>query len=249
MDEHAGSQESSSIVTAGGGVKHRRWQYHQKAYLGLLIFVVIAGMPLVAVPALRARLKTRVQTLRAAAYGEAIVSPPARASVGENREPFPKEYARAALPPPYQPKVEAPSRAPFRFVLGGEESATAPARQTPPAKGKPQTGGTAQAAGGDQPPAAGSSGGETQYKKGKSEQNAYDLLLASNPTLAGMVKGNDPALKFQDWGAALMGQESYYVMVSFVQTNDGTVRKYIWNVKPETKEIVALSSYAREISK
>jgi hypothetical protein len=38
-------------------------------------------------------------------------------------------------------------------------------------------------------------------------------------------------------------------MVTFIQTSDNVARKYIWNVKVPTKEVVPLSAYAREISK
>jgi hypothetical protein len=242
--------EKQPVFATGARRESRRWRYHQKAYFGLLIFVAVAGIPVIAVPSLRARLRVRVQALRAAALAEPIVQPPAEARVGENREPFPKEYMRAAVIPSYLPKIEAPSHAPFRIVVGGNETAPQPENAVPGAPGKatPQTMGTARAATEETRPAGGAQGTESQYRKGKSEQEAYDLLMSSNQTLAGMIQGKDPALKYQDWGATSMGQDSYYVMVTFVQT-DGTVRKYIWNVKLASKEVVALSSYAREISK
>jgi len=242
---------NQAAESSGTKRKAKRWRYHQKAYLGLLIFVVIAGMPIIAVPSLRMRLRTRTQVLRAAALGEAPVQPSITATVGANREPFPKEYFQAAARPSYLPKLETPPRASFRITVGGDEP---PATMTvgdpgASAKTRAQTADAGQAGAADARPSAGASGGESQYRKGTTEQEAYDLLLGANQILAGMLKGSDPALKYQDWGAAHMGQDSYYVMVSFVQISDNTVRKYIWNVKLATKEVVALSSYAREISK
>jgi hypothetical protein len=96
---------------------------------------------------------------------------------------------------------------------------------------------------------AGSASSEPVYKKGEREQEAYDIVLSANQTLAGMIKGSDATLRFQGWAAANMGEGSYYVMVTFVQTADNVARKYIWNVKVSSKEVTPLSSYAMSISK
>jgi hypothetical protein len=229
--------------------KHSR--YHQRAYLVLLLFVAMAGLPMVGVPSLRAKLRTRVQTLRAAAMGEPPLQAPASLRVGENQEAFPREYERAqALErPSVLPKIDMQQRQPYRIVLGGDESArpaAATAFPAPRSKAATQPA-PAGAADSGQPTSGG--GTESQYRKGKSEQEAYDLLVTSNQILAGMIKGSDSTLKFQDWAAATMGPDSLYVMVTFVQTSDNVVRKYIWNVKVATKEVVPLSAYAREISK
>ncbi len=229
--------------------------YHQNVYLGLLIFVLVAGLPVVGLPSLRSQLRTRVRTLRAAVMGEPLLQAPAKLNVGENQEPFPKEYERAQAQerPSYLPRIDTQQRSPYRIIIGGEEGklraqeGTAPAPKgwlvNPPVS-VPSAGATN--AGESQ---AGAPSSDSRYRKGKSEQEAYDLLMSANTTLAGMIKGSDPALKFQDWAAAEMGQDSYYVMVTFVQTLDNVARKYIWSVKVATKEIVPLSAYAREISK
>jgi hypothetical protein len=221
--------------------------YHHRVYLGLLLFVVIGGLPILGVPSLRHRLQARVETLRSAWQGKSQIQP-ALASVGENRAPFPKEYER----PPWKrpeilPKYEPPARAPFHITVGGNpaarEQAAAGARGRPELK-IPQTRTDAEITIAEKAPGSG-----IEYRKGKGEQDAYDVLVNSNPTLGAMIKGRDPALKFQDWSAALMGQDSYNVSVTFVQTGDQVVRKYIWNVKVESKTVIPLSAYAREISK
>jgi hypothetical protein len=221
--------------------------YHDRVYLGLLLFVVIAGLPIVGVPALRHRLQARVETLRSAWQGKSPIQP-ALANVGENRAPFPKEYERTPWKrPEILPKQEAPPRAPVVIKAGG-----APAAPVQEATGSgrrpelkiPQARANAEITAADKAPGTG-----IERSKGKGEQDAYDLLVTSNQTLAGMIKGSDPALKFRDWSAAPMGQDSYNVRVTFVQTADNAVRTYIWNVKVESKTVTPLSAYAREISK
>ena len=217
----------------------RRARYHQRAYLGLLIFVVLVGLPIVGVPAVRHRLHARVETLRAAIMGVPVVQAAATGKVGENHEPFPREYERPKPQPSYLAQVQkALPRRPDRVAIGGGVSIVMP-------KAEPQVAAAAPAAA----QAAPDAGAEPQYKKGQSEQEAYDFLVISNQTLAGMIKGSDPALKFQDWGAANMGENSFYVMITFTQAADNQVRKYIWSVKVSTKEVLPLSSYARSISK
>lgn len=207
---------------------------------------------MVGVPSLRLRLRTRVDALRGAALGEPAAQAPASSRIGENHDPFPHEYEHPQARPSYLPKIIMPPRPPVQFAVGGEET-NPPVREvtTRPAKGKgapkPDSPPSEVTAGTGQPAAG--AGADSQYRKGKSEQEAYDILVNSNQTLAGMIKGSDPALKFQDWAAANMGQDSYYVSVTFLQASDNVVRKYIWNVKVMTKEVVPLSAYAREISK
>ncbi|MBZ5496864.1 MAG: hypothetical protein LAP85_10720 [Acidobacteriia bacterium] len=227
--------------------------YHRKIYLGLLIFVTIAGLPIVGVPSLRQRLRSRVETLRSAAAGEPVPQAPAKAVVGENHEPFPHEYERSQqVRPSYLPNIEVSPRPQVRFAVGGDQTTPPAIDFTPPAaKGKPASKAvpapSEPAATGGQ--AAAGAGADSQYKKGKSEQEAYDILVNSNQTLAAMIKGTDPTLKFQDWSASNKGEESYYVSVTFVQTSDNIVRRYIWNVKVMTKEVVPLNFYAMGISK
>lgn len=238
-----------------------RPRYRRKVYLGLLIFVVVVGLPIVGIPSVRYRLRTRVQMLRAAVLRHQIAPAPALAKVGETRAPFPKEYRRPQARPRdladleaslLRKGVEASNRGVKPFAIPPQlarasvrEVPTAPAKERaePPPSALPST----RLPSPSQPSTDANAG--PLYRKGKSEQEAYDLLVNSNQILAGMIKGSDPALKFQDWAAADMGENSYYVMVIFVQTADDTARKYIWNVKMTTKEVVPLSAYAMSISK
>ena len=218
----------------------RRGRVRRRVYSGMLLFVVVAGLPIVAVPSLRLRLQTRFLSLRSALQGERQQPAPALAVVGENREPFPSEYERAQVPPIFPEKFKpAPARQPVQIVLGG--SAAAPAAI-------PQTAAAGAPAAATQP-AEESGSQQIQYRKGKTEQEAFDLLVNSSQPLAGMIKGSDPALKFQDWSAAAIGNDTYNVMVTFVQAQDNVVRQYIWTVKPMSKEVLPLNHYARSISR
>ncbi len=222
----------------------RRKRMRQRVYLGILIFVVVAGLPMIAFPSLRARLHYRVQTLRAAALGEPPAPVPVYARIGEHSKPFPKEYEHPVTRASYLPPLELMKQAqPYVLQIGGgqatlpviSEGTAAPPAQVP-----------AQAGIGQTPPGEDS---EPQFRKGENEQAAYEILVNANKTLAGMIQGGDANLKFEDWSAAGMGQDSYYVMVTFIQTADNVVRKYIWDVKLESKEVRPLSAYAMSISK
>ena len=217
----------------------RRGRIRRRVYSGMLLFVVVVGLPIVGVPSLRLRLQTRFVSLRSALTGEPQPPAPAVAVVGENREPFPREYERARVPPIFPEKFKtAPSRQRVQILLGGSTLDPAASSQTA-AAGAPAAAALPTEQAGSQP----------QYKKGKAEQEAFDLLVNSSQALAGMIQGSDPALKYQDWSAAAIGNDSYNVMLTFVQTQDNVARQYIWTVKPMTKEVLPLNHYARSISR
>jgi hypothetical protein len=88
---------------------------------------------------------------------------------------------------------------------------------------------------------------QLKYQKGKEEQDAYDLLLKSNATVAGMVQGSNPSLKFKSWDAAIRGDDTYWVRLKF-QSEENPDEEYIWVVKPQAKEVTPLSHNARSIS-
>jgi hypothetical protein len=255
-EKSAGAAKQALAQTKRPG----RPAYHSRTYTGLLIFVVIVGLPLIAIPSLRQRLKTRFDMVRAAIRGEQPPPPPAFARVGQNQVPFPREYEQPQPRSAFLAGLVAPREHASIVITdqGGVPTIIpAPLKRTlgspapVPSKGKPGT-----------PPAplasvpaqaetetAGSASSEPVYKKGEREQEAYDIVLSANQTLAGMIKGSDATLRFQGWAAANMGEGSYYVMVTFVQTADNVARKYIWNVKVSSKEVTPLSSYAMSISK
>jgi hypothetical protein len=46
-----------------------------------------------------------------------------------------------------------------------------------------------------------------------------------------------------------MGENSYNVMVTFVQAAGDVPQKYIWNVKLSSKEVIPVNSLAMSISR
>lgn len=255
-ENSAGPAEQASAQPRRPG----RPRYHGRTYTGLLIFVVAVGLPLITIGPLRYRLKTRFDMMRTAVRGEQPPPPPAFARVGQNQAPFPHEYEQPQNPsaslakliaPLWHPTIVVANQGGVPTIIPQPLKRTLGSTSPIPSKEKPGAPPGALVSAPEQAAAetAGATVSEPIYKKGESEQEAYDILLNANQTLAGMVKGSDATLKFQDWAAANMGESSYYVMVTFLQTSDKVARKYIWSVKISSKEVTPLSSYAMSISK
>jgi hypothetical protein len=226
----------------------RFYQRRNRFYTGLLIFVVVIGLPVVSVPHLRNRLSARIMLLKEAAAGNVN---PAVAQVGANTEPFPAEYERPEppvrqafkLPPsatviPQTPSVYIPS--PVDSSETGSSTASNPEGSRPPAEGEEAMAGDEAELGQGEEPAL-------RYQQGEMEQEAYDLLLGSNPKIAELVRGSDSSLTFDSWDALYRGDDVYWVRVKF-QVKGDSVRDYIWQVNLGAKEVKALSYHARSIS-
>ncbi len=225
-------------------------------YLALLVFVVVVGLPIISVPGLRHRLSTRVQTLREAMSGGGIK--PVTVIVGENKEPFPAQYAKKVGPPNY-PKLP-PYLSATQGLGGPIVSATpVPSRATtrrnrtikiPTVPGEPET--QAAAADSAQVPASGqdASGTEAQpkYQQGVMEKEAYDFLLSSNATVKGMVQGSNPSLRFKSWDALKRDEDTYWVRLTFSSVPGGSNEEYIWQVKLLAKQVSPLSYNARTLA-
>lgn len=195
----------------------------------VLVFAVAVGLPMVTVPALRARLRSRIEKLREALSSPGVVSQPAFARVGENKEPFPAEYERPVSPvPQWRGVIDLAARTYRAEPPAAERSAPADPAPEP------------EAAATDQEPT---------FRQGPIEQQAYELLLQSNPVLASMAIGGDPTLRFRTWAAARAEEDdALLVKVTFTYLPDNSDREYIWKVKMLAKEVVPLSSYARSLS-
>lgn len=212
------------------------YKARQRAFWSLLVFVVAVGLPLVGVPSLRERLRSRVQGLRAAATEPAVVPQPLTAKVGENQQPFPADYFKAAAPQPEWARALVSSSEPFQVRPVQPQA-------TPELPGNP-TG--AQ----DTPQQAAKQGEqEPQYRQGAAEQQAYELVIQSSQPLAAMVNGSDSSLRFKGWGAARMEEDAMLVRLTFVYVPDGSEREYIWRVKMSSKQVAPLNFYSRSIPK
>jgi hypothetical protein len=225
-------------------------------YAALAAFVLLAGLSIGAIPPLRHRLTSRVFTLGAALVGE---KRPLSAQVGQNLEPLPPEFQRPApaaprslqLPPleriftadkrtPAQPASShgAPGSPRSLHIPGKVAQSEAPEDNTRQAQNTEagQSGSTSESA----------SESEIKYQKGQMEQQAYDLLLKSNPTVAGMVQGSNPSLHFKSWDAASRGDDTYWVRLKF-QSDGNPDEEYIWQVKIQANQVTPLSYNARSI--
>ena len=245
-----------------GGQYSRFYQTRFKIMVGLGGFILLVGLPLVGIPKLRHRLHDRVQTLREALGGEPQPKS-VTARVGENTTPFPPEFERKVEPlkqPTYGGVIALPNQ-----VYNASQPYPLPSARTPaPSSSKPQAAvaaarppskrkvttpeaepppaETVSSRSANEPPS-----NEPQFRQGAIEKECYDLLLQSSPTVRGMVGGNDPGLRFKDWSAAKMEDESYLVRVNF--TKSGAEETYIWQVKPHTKQVFPLNFNARSLPK
>jgi hypothetical protein len=215
----------------------RFYAVRRRFYEGLLLFIVVAGLPIVGVPFLRQRLSERVIAFKLAFSNDII---PARAGVGENKQPFPAEFERPEplLPnPPQLPSSEGsitaifPANAPPRISYSRKKEK------------KPEIVASTEDSS-EEPPAASDEG--PKYQTGQIEQSAYNLLIQSNPTVAKMVQGSDPSLHFVSWDAAGRGDDIYWVRLKFKAEGIPDV-EYIWQVKLQSNEVKPLSHNAREI--
>jgi hypothetical protein len=228
-------------------------------YVSLLAFVLVAGISMTAIPSLRHRLTARVFALRAAIIGE---KKPLSAQVGQVQEPLPPEFQRPAPAAP-RPLQLPPLERIFTAEKGKPMSSSGSSRSHGPLSStrilhtpnqvarseapEENNGAPQNAEGGQSGSAAASPGAEIKYQKGQMEQQAYELLLKSNPTVAGMVQGKDPSLHFKSWDAAIRGDDTYWVRLKF-QSNGNPDEDYIWQVKIQSNQVTPLSYNARSIS-
>jgi len=248
------NESQASTGSAPAADPHAPPSFYRKRrliYTGMLIFVVIVGLPIIGVPSLRNRLSTRIMALKIAMAGDIK---PVVAQVGANKEPFPSEYETPAAP---LPQAQAPQLPPveriFTMRQGGRVEPLRPAPSatrrtlriptTPPSPAVTQEP-TEQAA--TTPPSAAAES-DLKYQQGKVERDAYDLLLITNTTVAGMVQGSNPSLHFRSWDVASRGDDTYWVRLKF-QTEGNPDAEYIWQVKLQAKQVTPLNYNARNLT-
>jgi hypothetical protein len=237
----------------------RFYKVRQRIYAGLLIFVVVIGLPIIGIQSLRERLSQRVLAFRLVMSGNSIY--PVTVNVGENKQPFPAEYERPAPILPSPPKLPSLDRI---FTLE-RNNYTQPAQPSPTPRPVPVSPASPRASAGRNEPAApdhpefsitkeespgdlqNSESDEPKYKKGQIEQNAYDMLLKTFPAVAKMVEGSNPDLHFKSWDAAGRGDDVYWVRLKF-QSKESSEIEYIWIVKLQSNQVAPFNYNAREIS-
>ena len=224
--------QAESLRHGGMNGRARRSERTQrlvgKIYLGLLLFVALVGLPILGVPSLRHRLSSRIHTLREAVFSGGKPVPPVVAKVGENSEPFPKEYEVPLTLWDRTPALYGYRIPVFRPGLpsGAVEAAGN------------QPGDVAEEVAADAPP---------EFGQGEAEKRAYELVLASNETIAAMVQGKDQALRFAKWGAARREGDVYWVDLTFNRIPENSEARYIYQVDLESKKVTPLSALARSL--
>lgn len=232
------SEAKSNRASAGFSSFYRT---RQRVYGALLLFVIVAGVPIAAVPKLRTRVVTRAQVLWEAMTGKRA---PAMVQVGEYQEPFPSEFARPAPPVPqvlhFPPPEKVLSTKQGGFIPRSDSKSGMIARKSPSSI-------EGEEAGEEREPESAEGDNEPKYQQGKMEQEAYDLLLNSNPAIAEIVKGNNSSFKFKAWDAAIRGEDTYWVRLK-LETGGKPEADYIWQVKLQSKQASPLNYNARSIS-
>ena len=229
------------------------YRVRHRVYTGLLIFVVVAGVPVIGVPLLRHRLGDRVQILRLAIVGG--YSRMVTAKVGENNGAFPAEYDHAvphrnypqlpaymnsilsppdvsqAIPPRSikKPKAVAEARA---AVETTEKQTEQPTEQQPQAAQQAEV--PAQDA-------------EPVYRQGRIEQEIYDVLLKSDANVANLAQDKNPSFRFKSWDVAKREEDLYWVRIIFTQMPAKTDLECIWQVQLMSKQVMPLNFNARSL--
>jgi hypothetical protein len=219
-----------------------------RVYKGLLLFIILAGAPTMAIPTLRHRLFHRIHVLKTA---WTMKEPPSVQGINADAFPFPKEFER----PKGQTEDVAVLRAFARSVLPSKEmdSTNSPIktiRILDSAKQKKRASSSDSVENGAEMENASqedSVEAAPQYKQDKNEKEAYEIVLKSNKTLSEMVRGGNSSLHLKSWGAASRGEDVYWVRVVFLNQEKAEV-EYIWEVKLASKEAAPLSYNARSIS-
>ena len=244
VSESQGKTEHQSKLQHFYGTRHR-------IATGLMIFVVLVGLPIVAIPSLRHRLSNRLLALKSAMAGGIL---PATIAVGANHAPFPTEYESPLPQPPRAPELPNLDRV---FTMDGRTARPSPVPSPPPRTPvrRPKVEASIPSAQTDAEPeaptivaqATPTAEPELKYQKGKAEQEAYEVLLKSSSTVAALVQGSNPSLKFKSWDAANRGEDIYWVRLKF-QSEGTPDAEYIWQVKLQANQASPLNFNARSLA-
>jgi hypothetical protein len=189
---------------------------------------------------------TRSQALWEAMVGKRA---PVMVQVGENHGPLPAEFERFATPGPQVIHLPSPSKV-HTTAQGGYISRQDVARASSNAGESGARSSSlvqGEAPGEEAITESAEADSEPKYQQGKMEQEAYDLLLQSNPAIAEIVKGNNPSFRFKSWNAAGRGEDTYWVRLK-LETEGKPEADYIWQVKLGSKQVSPLNYNARSIS-
>lgn len=242
---------ASQAKTLHHAEPQRFYKTRHRISTGLMIFVVVVGLPILGIPSLRNRLSNRVMALKSAAVGGIL---PVTLDVGANHGPFPTEYESPLPLPPRAPELPSLDRV---FTLDGRAASSNPVPSQPPRTPtrRPKVEASIPSTQPDAEPEALTVVAQTtpvaepelKYQKGKMEQEAYEVLLKSSSTVAALVQGSNPSLMFKAWDAANRGEDTYWVRLKF-QSEGNPDAEYIWQVKLRENQATPLNFNARSVS-
>jgi hypothetical protein len=232
----------------------RFYRVRNRVYTALLVLVVFAGLPVIAVPVLRHRLADRVHVLRAAMSGDYRRTATAR--IGENNAPFPTEYEHPVVHRNYPQLPASITGAQSQPINVGQVYPERPAPKAgKPGSGKaipiPPSAGAVESkpAQEAQPEEAPAEDALPVYKQGKMEQEIYDILLKGDANVAALVQGKSPSLQFKSWDVAKRQEDLYWVRILFSQLPEKTELECIWQIQPMSKQVMPLNYNARSLPK
>jgi len=208
----------------------------RRFYGGVLIFAVVSGILLTAVPAIRARLSDRIDILKTAMTGEVQ---PDITPMGENDIPYPEEFLRPAS----GAVVSQPSVEPLIKRLAKVQPDVPVIK--PPVLLAADSGSNAKVAESVETENYEDSD-SPRFLQGEIEREAYEKTLAANDKLAAMVQGGNSELIFKTWGAARRDGDVYWVRVIF-QNASGVDVEYIWQTDPVSGRTSPLNFNARSL--
>jgi len=246
LENGRGNEQSQSAGSS------RFYLSRYRFYAALLLFVVVVGVPMLAVPSLRGRLLGRAGRLRAAAAGKSNTLP-VSAAVGQSALPFPAQYERPVATRPQLPQF--PPIPGLLDLTGNRPPAVAarpPVRSAPPrTESIPTTepappGASAPAApAGGQPEAPSSN--DPVYQQGPTEKEAYDILLGDSATVRAIADGTYPPLRLKAWAGARRDEDTCWVRLTLAPSSGGAEGEYIWQVKMGAREATPLNFNARTL--
>jgi hypothetical protein len=218
------------------------YKTRRRVYGVLLLFILAAGLPISAIPKWRERLLSRTWAFKNAFTGKRS---PAVIRVGQIQEPLPPEFQTPAAPTPtIPPLAKVHSTAQGGYIPGTHElraSSTSESRKKILSAAVREEEAAEESA-----PDSSIADNEPKYRQGGAEQQAYDLLMASIPMVADIVKGNNPSYRFRSWDAAARGDDLFWVRLK-LQAEGQAEADYIWQVKLEAKKASPLNHNARSI--
>jgi hypothetical protein len=257
------AEEGAAYHSLPPGPWYSFYIHRSRFYFGVVVFIVVVGLPLIVLPSLRHRLGGRLYALRQAASGSSGRDSTVIAQVGQNPEPFPAQYERPIVTPakPALPMILFPQTTPQGTAQGApapRASSPAPTLTTSPRRrslkipttvpGQAESEAAAPTVPAQQEAQADRSL-EPDFRQGEMEKEAYGFLLQWNPNVDQMVRGGNPSLQFKNWSAAKREEDTYWVRLLFQNATDKTEVAYIWEVKISTKQVTPLNYNARLLPK